>query len=102
MCECYQIGGPWIDFDPSCPEHGHDAQRREREAEEERKAAADREADLDARIERLERLIDEQAERIANLEDDNREHRGDILSLTRQVDYLDSDVRTIERQVNSD
>jgi len=22
MCECYQIGGPWIAEDPSCPVHG--------------------------------------------------------------------------------
>ena len=22
MCECYQIGGPWIAEDPSCPLHG--------------------------------------------------------------------------------
>ncbi len=21
MCECYQIGGPWIDVDPDCPIH---------------------------------------------------------------------------------
>ena len=21
-CECYQIGGPWIEEDPSCPAHG--------------------------------------------------------------------------------
>lgn len=38
-CECYQIGGPWITYDPSCPAHGDDAQREEKlreRAEEER------------------------------------------------------------------
>ena len=40
MCECYQIGGPFIAEDPNCPMHGLDAQAREREAE--RRAAAAR------------------------------------------------------------
>ena len=31
MCECYQIGGPWIAEDPDCPVHGTEAQRKERE-----------------------------------------------------------------------
>jgi len=31
MCECYQIGGPWIAEDPDCPEHGHAAVRRRNE-----------------------------------------------------------------------
>jgi len=22
MCECYQVGGPWIAEDPDCPIHG--------------------------------------------------------------------------------
>jgi hypothetical protein len=30
-CECYQIGGPWITFDPQCEAHGYEAQARERE-----------------------------------------------------------------------
>lgn len=33
MCECYQIGGPWISFDPECPTHGYEAQAREKEQE---------------------------------------------------------------------
>ena len=28
MCECYQIGGPWIAEDPSCPVHGSASQGR--------------------------------------------------------------------------
>lgn len=30
--QCYVIGGPWISYDPNCPIHGDDAQRRERDA----------------------------------------------------------------------
>jgi hypothetical protein len=33
MCECYTIGGPWIAFDPECPEHGDEAQAREERRE---------------------------------------------------------------------
>ena len=29
MCQCYQIGGPFIAEDPSCPVHGTEAQARE-------------------------------------------------------------------------
>jgi hypothetical protein len=29
MCECHQIGGPFIAEDPNCPVHGRDAQERE-------------------------------------------------------------------------
>ena len=28
-CECYQIGGPWITYDPNCAEHGDEARHRE-------------------------------------------------------------------------
>lgn len=28
MCQCFQIGGPFIAEDPECPEHGVDAQQR--------------------------------------------------------------------------
>lgn len=31
MCECYKIGGPWISFDPDCPEHGYSAREAEKE-----------------------------------------------------------------------
>ena len=36
MCECYQIGGPWIAEDPSCPVHGTDGtlQRADRATDE--------------------------------------------------------------------
>lgn len=29
MCQCHQIGGPFIAEDPECPVHGRDAQRSE-------------------------------------------------------------------------
>lgn len=43
MCQCYQIGGPFIAEDPDCPVHGTEAQaaRARQEAEE---------SDRDARI----------------------------------------------------
>lgn len=36
MCDrrCYEIGGPWIAEDPDCPEHGTEAQARERRERE--------------------------------------------------------------------
>lgn len=34
-CQCYQIGGPFISFDPDCPAHGYAAQAEERLREEE-------------------------------------------------------------------
>jgi len=34
MCECYQIGGPFIAEDPNCYEHGIEAQRRSSMIEE--------------------------------------------------------------------
>lgn len=34
MCECYQIGGPWIAEDPNCPVHGFEARQRETELNE--------------------------------------------------------------------
>lgn len=57
---CYEIGGPWITFDPECPVHGNDAQREaaEREAREQREADAF--AALVARVEALERKLEEQ------------------------------------------
>ena len=50
MCECYQIGGPFIAEDPECPEHGHRAVA-EREATEEKIAR------LEARVLELEDYI---------------------------------------------
>jgi hypothetical protein len=34
MCQCFQIGGPFIAEDPDCPVHGRDAQRREIEIDD--------------------------------------------------------------------
>lgn len=34
MCDCFKVGGPWISFDPECPAHGYEAQRREQERED--------------------------------------------------------------------
>lgn len=42
MCECYQIGGPFIAEDPECPVHGREAQSRAGE----RRAAASRLRDV--------------------------------------------------------
>lgn len=33
MCDCYQIGGPWIAEDPDCPTHGIAAQGRRSDRE---------------------------------------------------------------------
>lgn len=50
MCECYQIGGPFIAEDPECPAHGTEAQaeRRRREAKE---------MEQEERIAELERVV---------------------------------------------
>lgn len=32
MCQCFQIGGPFIAEDPDCPQHGTARDEREREA----------------------------------------------------------------------
>lgn len=41
MCECYKIGGPFVSYDPDCPAHGDDAQRREAERAAELEEAMD-------------------------------------------------------------
>lgn len=33
MCQCHQIGGPFIAEDPDCCEHGIDAKRRQEHLE---------------------------------------------------------------------
>jgi hypothetical protein len=33
MCECFQIGGPFIAEDPDCEAHGWEAQERQKEIE---------------------------------------------------------------------
>ena len=50
MCECYQIGGPFIAEDPCCPVHGDEARRERDEKEDEIKK-------LKERIEVLEYII---------------------------------------------
>lgn len=32
MCDCYQVGGPFIAEDPDCPVHGTEAQASGRDA----------------------------------------------------------------------
>lgn len=56
-CQCYQIGGPFISFDPDCPAHGLEAQAREREQEAEQMEQAQREARMEQRIVELERIV---------------------------------------------
>lgn len=53
-CECYKIGGPFIDEDPNCPTHGREAQMREQEAEAQRTELES----LKARIKVLEEKFD--------------------------------------------
>lgn len=50
MCECFQIGGPFIAEDPDCPTHGIEAQ-----AEEARRATE--KADILGRLEALEQRV---------------------------------------------
>ena len=65
MCECYKIGGPWIDVDPECPEHGYEAQRRREEAET-------RSGDIEARLAYLEEALAIALSKIERLEIKNR------------------------------
>jgi hypothetical protein len=55
---CYEIGGPWIDCDPECPEHGYEARRR-----------ADRLAELEAENERLKARLADYEALVSNYED---------------------------------
>ena len=48
--QCYQIGGPFISFDPDCPAHGYEAQAREAEREREEQEAQDTIARLQAEV----------------------------------------------------
>ena len=54
MCECYQIGGPFIAEDPDCPLHGTDAQRQREEYDN---AMADMRRELDAWRERFPQYV---------------------------------------------
>lgn len=57
MCECYKIGGPWIDYDPDCPVHGNDARRIREDDEQERYELEKRIDNLEKNVVRLELLV---------------------------------------------
>jgi hypothetical protein len=80
MCECYQIGGPWITFDPDCPAHGYEAQREAKEREE-------READTSDRLSRLEDQVSK-LRTIRNMAEEAADN-GDVLG-KRIVKVLDA------------
>lgn len=62
MCQCYQVGGPFIEEDPDCPFHGRQAQLEQRLREEVR------EADEQSR-EELEEEVVELRQRVTRLEE---------------------------------
>jgi len=69
---CYEPGGPWIQEDPNCPIHGYEAQRAEREREQERRDQEEENEELaeqleqtNARLEALEKAFAEIQGRIA-------------------------------------
>lgn len=57
MCECYQVGGPWIAEDPDCPTHGDEARSRATKA-----------ANLEDEVERLEAEVAQLTQRLEVLE----------------------------------
>lgn len=57
MCECYQVGGPWISEDPDCPTHGDEARSRATKA-----------ANLEDEVERLEAEVARLTRRLEALE----------------------------------
>lgn len=60
MCECYQVGGPWIAEDPNCPTHGDEARSRATKAaslEDEVEHLEAEVAHLTRRLEALERAV---------------------------------------------
>lgn len=64
MCECYMIGGPWIDVDPNCPVHGDEAKREREELK-----AANR--SIDDRLQELETRLHDAMCRIREIENNN-------------------------------
>ena len=60
MCECYQVGGPWIAEDPDCPIHGAYAQQQE-------SVRVDELEQLHQRISKLEDIVQRQQEQINRL-----------------------------------
>jgi primosomal protein N'' len=79
MCECYQIGGPWIAEDPDCPEHGSRAQKRAKEKE-----------DWESRVERLEDKIRDQQVTISRLTDRVEVFERLVNALKTEVDRTKS------------
>jgi hypothetical protein len=65
MCECYKIGGRFIAEDPDCPAHGTEAQKRDREREENRDDLFRRVAELRAKQEALHAEIERFLARLA-------------------------------------
>ena len=57
MCECYTVGGPWIDYDPDCPVHGNDARRFREEAENDHYALEERVALLEQQVAQLTQCV---------------------------------------------
>lgn len=49
-CDCYKIGGPWIDVDPNCPFHGYDAQRQQEIEEQRKQELEDRVSELEQQV----------------------------------------------------
>lgn len=56
---CYTVGGPWVDFDPNCPQHGYQAQRDEAERERMHAEQEERQEEQESRLEALEQTIAE-------------------------------------------
>lgn len=43
---CFEIGGPWITYDPNCPLHGDEAREREKLSLEERIVSASKDDEI--------------------------------------------------------
>lgn len=57
MCECYKVGGPWVDYDPNCPVHGDEAQRIQEQERQEKEETRHREESLEERVSSLEDTV---------------------------------------------
>jgi len=62
MCDCYTVGGPFIDVDPDCPVHGYEAERI-------RKFESDIVASVEYRVTMLEAKVEDQTTQISFLRD---------------------------------
>jgi hypothetical protein len=63
MCECYQIGGPWITYDPDCPAHGTEARARDEQQTDDRLESARLLAEYKAEVVMLRQELAELKER---------------------------------------